>query len=484
MDLTKSPAQLKASLLQDAMMGKLTQQLPEDGDAKDLLTEIDAEKDALIKAKKIKNQKALPEIEDDEIPFEIPDNWQWVRLGDICNKITDGTHNPPKNSHEGIPIISAKNITNNGVNFSLSNRYVTLEQFIKEDKRTQIRKDDILLSIVGSIGKVCIVKENKKFTAQRSICIIKTFIYNNFLSSYLTSPNAFSYYNDKSKGTAQKGVYLNSIRNMPIPLPPLPEQKKIVQKLDSLLPKIDEFNNSVEQLHNLREELPSRLRRSFLQSAMMGKLTKQLPEDGDASELLDQINAEKEALIKAKKIKAQKTLPEIDADEIPFEIPDNWRWVRLGDIAIANSGHNLNKYISKDGKVLYSKVSDMNLPGNEKYIMETYNLINTDRYVVPKNSIIFPKIGGAIKTNKRRLISNENTSIDPNTMAITPIINGIVDYLWTYMNNIDLSKMQAGTSMPSINKTKINNLIVPLPPLSEQKRIVNKLDKLFEELKG
>ena len=163
---------LKSKVLDLAMRGKLVEQDPHDEPASVLLEKIKAEKRKMIKEKEIKKSKPLPPITDEEKPFDIPDSWEWVRLGNIAKRITDGTHNPPPNSHEGKQVISAINIKKGKIDFSLSNRFVSEDQFLKEDKRTNIRKGDVLLTIVGSLGNAAVVDTDKLFTAQRSVAVI------------------------------------------------------------------------------------------------------------------------------------------------------------------------------------------------------------------------------------------------------------------------------------------------------------------------
>ena len=240
------PDKLKASLLQSAIEGKLTKQLPKDGDTRDLLKQIEAEKQRLIKEKTIKSEKPSPPITEDEIPFAIPDNWVWARLGSISIKVTDGSHNPPKNNGQGYPIISAKNIKNRMIDFSFSHRYVSEKDFIREDKRTCIRKGDVLLTIVGSIGEACVVQSNKKFTAQRSVCIIKSKVFPYYLMFVLLSCLFRRFAKKEASGTAQQGIYLNTIKKLLIPIPPLAEQHRIVEVLETELAKIDKLKKLIE----------------------------------------------------------------------------------------------------------------------------------------------------------------------------------------------------------------------------------------------
>ena len=225
---------LKSKVLDLAMRGKLVKQDPNDEPASELLKKIKAEKAELIKERKIKKSKPLPPITDNEKPFDIPDSWEWVRLGEITKKITDGTHNPPPNAHLGKQIISAVNIKNGKIDFKLSDRFVTNLQFEKEDKRTHIRRGDILFTIVGSLGNAAIVETDKMFTAQRSVAIINSDLPSKYLYYSLISKMFQEQIFNNAKGTTQKGIYLKKLSGLVLPLPPLKEQGRIVNKVNKL----------------------------------------------------------------------------------------------------------------------------------------------------------------------------------------------------------------------------------------------------------
>ncbi len=225
---------LKSKVLDLAMRGKLVKQDPNDESASVLLEKIKTEKAELVKEKKIKKSEPFPPITDEEKPFDIPDSWEWARLGDVAKKITDGTHNPPPNSHSGKQLISAINIKNGKIDFKLSNRFVTDSQFEKEDKRTHIRKGDVLLTIVGSLGNAAIVENDKLFTAQRSVAIISSDLLSKYLYYSLTSKMFQEQIFNNAKGTTQRGIYLKKLSGLILPLPPINEQCRIVNKINEL----------------------------------------------------------------------------------------------------------------------------------------------------------------------------------------------------------------------------------------------------------
>ena len=352
---------LKNALLQEAVQGRLVPQIASEGNARDLLEEIKKEKTKLIKEGKIKKEKTLPEISDDEIPFDIPKRWCWCRLGEIVNKLTDGSHNPPPAKTSGYPVISAMNIKNGKIILDNVNRYTDQQGFDKENPRTNITSGDIILGIIGgSIGNIAIYNLTEKVIAQRSIAIINTAVNNIYISLLLQSPYIQSQLQD-SKGTAQGGVYLGSLKSLCIPLPPLAEQKRIVAAIEKFMPLIEEYGKKETELKAFNEQIGALTKKAILQEAVQGKLVPQISAEGNAKDLLEEIKKEKAKLIKEGKIKKEKPLPEISDDEIPFDIPENWCYIRPTDIGYFASGKTpkLNE-ITNEGDIPYFKVSDMN----------------------------------------------------------------------------------------------------------------------------
>lgn len=228
---------LKSKIIDAGIRGKLTEQLPKDGTAEKLLEQIAEEKKQLIKEKKIKATKALPEITKDEIPFEIPGNWKWVRLGDICRKIVDGDHNPPSGVKEKTEylMLSAQNINDNKLVDIDKARYLDRVTFIEENKRTQLEKGDVLLTIVATLGRSCVYREEYNICFQRSVCVITTMINPDYLKRYLDCTYIQKYMVNNATGAAQPGFYLNKVERLLIPLPPLDEQGRIAERLSEII---------------------------------------------------------------------------------------------------------------------------------------------------------------------------------------------------------------------------------------------------------
>ena len=323
---------LRELILDLAVRGLLVPQDPNDEPASELLKKIAVEKEQLIKEGKIKKQKILPEISEEEKPFDLPNGWVISRLGNICKKITDGSHNPPKNSGEGYPMLSSQNVNYDKVDFSSPSRYVTEDDFIRENKRTRIKSGDVLLNIVASIGRSAVVPEDApNFVLQRSVAVLDSLIESFYFSKMLVSPFCIKYYNKHAKGTAQKGIYLGKLSLMPLLIPPLNEQKRIVAKVDELMVLCDQLEQQTDTsikaqkllVKNLLNALTQakdhktfheawqriaqhfdtlfttehsidQLKQTILQLAVMGKLVPQDPNDEPAEKLLERIKAEQE----------------------------------------------------------------------------------------------------------------------------------------------------------------------------------------------
>jgi len=514
---------LRELILTLAMQGKLVPQDPNDQTARELLKEIAAEKKRLVKERKIKEPKPLPEIKPEEVPCELPKGWEWVRLGTCMLKITDGTHHSPPNSENGdFLYISAKNIKDDGVLLENAT-YVTKSIHEEIFARCDPEYGDILYIKDGATtGIVTINNLREPFSMLSSVALLKPpkLIFNKFLFFAMKSPLFYSEMRAEMTGVAITRVTLQKMQNAIIPLPPLTEQRRIVAKIDQLMVRCDEleklraehgqkriaahtaalnrllgategktFNatwdfitQNFSELYSVKENV-TELRKAILQLAVMGKLVPQDPNDQTAKELLKEIAAEKKRLVKAGKIKAPKPLPDIKPEEVPYDLPKGWEWVRISSVFNTTSGTTFDAALERDrGTFAYVKVGDMNLLGNEQIITMSSRYIDPDkkmmRALIPTGSIIFPKRGGAIATNKKRIVQDP-VFVDLNTMAITPMNGVTTEYAYQWLLTIDLATLNTGTSVPQINHKDIDPLPFPLPPLHEQHRIVAMIDQLI-----
>lgn len=494
--------QLKNAILQLAIQGKLVPQDPNDEPASVLFEKIQAEKEKLIAEGKIKKTKKMSDkcsldVEVD-FPFEIPNSWVWVRLEDVCEF-------NPLSSIEGIDIafgswvLDLEDIEKN-TGFLLHKKIKSSDN-IKSQKNT-FNKDYVLYGKLRPYLNKVIISDDNGFCSTEILPIrTKDYLFNKFFQAYLMSPYFLDYARNDSYGTKMPRLNIANFKLQQFPLPPLNEQKRIVAKIEELLPFIEEYDKKEQKLTTLNQQFPEQLKKSILQAAIQGQLVAQDPNDEPASELIKRIQAEKERLISEKKIKKPKVKSEIVVrdglpyeivngvercivDELPFEIPESWCWVRLGNIGILTAGKTpSNDKLSKHGNIPYFKVSDMNSIGNEVYLVNTELFLFNSSYIYPKNSIVFPKNGGALLTNKKRILSRDSM-VDLNTGVFIPSSHIDVKYLYLLFLTIDFKKIYKGTALPTLDYDKLNNLLIGLPPLNEQKRIVQKIEEVFSHIQS
>ena len=479
-----TPQQLRNSILQMAIEGKLTEQRAEDGNASELLKEIKAEKARLIAEKKIKKEKPLPEISEDEIPFEIPDNWIWAYVGDLF------MHNTGKAMNSSVKNINKtgsirKFITTSNVywnKFELTN---LKEMFFSDDEleRCTITTGDILICEGGAYyGRTAIWNKDYDICFQNHVHRLRK--YKNLINMFFYY--IFYFYRNnglmQSKGTAMPGLSSVVLHNTVIPLPPLAEQKRIVARLKEILPQVDEYEKAYNELQELNKKFPDNLKNSLLQMAIEGKLVEQRAEDGNARDLLKEIQAEKAKLIAEKKIKKEKPLPEINEDEIPFEIPDNWVWCKLGMI----SNYAQPKVKIKPQEITKNMWS-LDLEDIEKNTGRIISKISTSERSIKGEKVLFKK-GNILYSKlrpylKKTLIADEDGITTPELVPFNIYGDSYQEYFLWYLRSpyVDdtVNSVCYGVKMPRVGTDTMLNLLVPLPPLTEQKRIVAKLEQIL-----
>lgn len=484
---------LRQSVLQAAMQGMLTTQKAEDGDARDLLLAIRAEKEKLVKEKKGKKEKPLAPIGDDEMPFDIPENWVWCRLGEIyCVLNGDrGKNYPAKSSlkHEGnIPFISALNL--NGYNVAVDDKllFATQEQYNKLNAG-KLKYNDTVLCIRGSIGKHGRFQFNVGAISS-SLVIIRPYVTQDlaeYLGFYLDS-NIFTLEVTKyNNGTAQPNLAAADLKKFIIPLPPLPEQQRIVARVDALMKEIDELEQTEKELEAIKVAFPGDMKASLLQAAMEGKLTEQKAEDGDVRGLLLAIREEKEKLVKEKKIKKEKPLTPITDEEIPFDIPENWVWCRLGEVGIFVRGNGI-----KRNEIVESSDYPCIRYGE---LYTTYHL-KTNKVHSRTSKDVFEKAQKAHYGDILMALTGENNKdialavayLGTNEVAYggdMTVFHHHMEpmYLSYVINSFYFIKIKSnlakGNIIVHISNDKLSTIPIPLPPLAEQHRIVEKLDQLL-----
>ncbi len=476
------PEQLKNSILQLAIQGKLVEQREEEGTGEELYKVIHEEKKKLIEEGKIKKPKTLPEISEDEIPFDIPEKWKWVRLGDSLD-VRDGTHDSPKYVKEGIPLVTSKNLKNGIIDFDTC-KYISEFDHIKISERSKVDRNDILFAMIGSIGNPVLVSIDEEFSI-KNMALFKN------ISSIMDMKYVYWFLlfsqeimKKKASGGVQSFVSLKFLREFLLPLPPLEEQKRIVGKIEEILPLVERYDKEWTRLEELNKKFPQNMKKSILDEAIKGKLVEQRKEEGTGEELYKVIHEEKKKLIEEEKIKKPKTLPEISEDEIPFDIPEKWKWVRLGNLS-KSVQYGYNAPAKSKGRIKMVRISDIQ---GDSICWDTvpYCEISEDeieQYLLKNNDILFARTGGTV--GKSYLVKNiSENAIYAGYLIRTQYGKNIVPQFLKYFMGSELYWMQLrtgtiATAQPNCNGQTLSKMIIPLPPLAEQKRIVEKIEELL-----
>ena len=472
---------LREKILDLAMRGKLVSQDPNDEPASVLLEKIKAEKEQLIKEKKIKKSKPLAPITDDEKPFDIPDSWEWVRLGDVLSLENGAIRRGPFGSSlkKAFFVPKDKNTykvyeQGNAINHTIDygDYYISQEKY-NELKSFSVRPKDIIISGAGTIGKTYILPPDTPDGVINQ-ALIRVRLNDNLITNeffLLAFQQKVSLLNKKAKGTAMKNMFsIAHMKNDLIwALPPLEEQSRIAAKIAQLFALLRKVESSTQQYAKLQTLLKSKV----LDLAMRGKLVEQDPNDEPASVLLEKIKAEKEQLIKEKKIKRSKPLPPISDEEKPFKIPDSWEWVRLGDIGEIFAGGDKPKTFSKTK----DKYHTVPIYSNGIENKGLYGFTDKARVYDPAITLSARGTIGHVEYRKKpylpiiRLIS------------FVPYNEKCLNCIFYFLQSEILIEKGDGSSIPQLTVPKLKPKLIPFPPLSEQKRISAKVAQLFALLR-
>lgn len=493
-----TPQELKNSILQLAIQGKLVEQRPEEGTAEVLYRQIQAEKQALIKTGNNKKEKPQSEITEDEKPFDLPENWLWVRLDDLVVKEIKRGKSPTYTPKSNTLVFAQKCNTKAGyIDLSLS-LFLDEAKLSKYPESEFMRDRDIVINSTGNgtLGRVGIYRDSDNprhmpIVPDSHVTVIR-------VSSAVSTEYVFyglKYYQPYmeklgSGSTNQTELSANTVKDLLFPLPPLAEQKRIAARIEELLPLIDRYEKAWARLEDFNKRFPGDMQKSLLQMAIQGKLVEQRVEEGTGEELYQQIQREKQSLIKTGKIKKEKPLPEITEDEIPFEIPESWKWVKLGDIAKVQPSNGFSPK-GVDYETPYKKLtltattSGYFKPDAFKYVDISSEV--AERYFLEDGDILIQR------SNSRELVGTAclcrcgpEKFIYPDLMMRLHLLDNIdVDYVVIALKapfcRSYYQQAASGTSesMPKINQGTVRNTLVPLPPLAEQKRIVARLEELL-----
>ncbi|HDX7693691.1 TPA: restriction endonuclease subunit S [Escherichia coli] len=512
---------LRELILELAVRGKLVPQDPNDEPASELLKRIAAEKAELVKQGKIKKQKPLPEISEEEKPFELPEGWEWARLVEIYD-VRDGTHDTPKYQSEGYPLVTSKNLSSGKLNLD-DIKYISKEAHEKIKERSFVEFNDVLFAMIGSIGNPVIVDIHNEFSI-KNVALFKYYSKAVSVPEYLRCvlESLSLVLKNISSGGVQPFVSLSTLRNTVMALPPLKEQYRIVIKLTALmslcdqleqqsLTSLDAHQQLVETLLGTltdsqnAEELAENwarisehfdtlftteasvdaLKQTILQLAVMGKLVPQDPNDEPASELLKRIAQEKAQLVKEGKIKKQKSLPPISDEEKPFELPEGWEWSYLSDIGILARGRSKHRprndpTLYADGTIPLVQTGDVaRSNGCINTYSALYNQLGLSQSKLWNKGTLCITIAANIADSG---ILNFDACFPDSVVGFTPYENEIpVLYFHYFMMTIKstLEKFAPSTAQKNINIDILSQLFFPCPPLEEFHRIVDKVQNLL-----
>lgn len=459
-----TPEQLKASILQYAIQGKLVEQRPEEGTGEELYRQIQAEKQRLIKEGKIKKEKALPEIAEDEIPFDLPDSWKWAKLGDCTGYAQTKEKVSPKDITGDMWSLDLEDVQKDTGAILVKTK--ASERKISGDK-VKFHKGQVLYSKLRPYLKKILVAPDEGICTPELVPFDTYLIDENYIAYVLRSPHIDYVINSVTYGVKMPRVGTDTMTNLLIPLPPLAEQKRIVAKIEELLPYVDCYAAAYEKLEQFNAKFPEDMKKSILQYAIQGKLVEQRPEEGTGEELYRQIQYEKQRLIKEGKIKKEKPLPEIAENEIPFDIPDSWKWVRIGQIFNLQAGKNItasdiyeevsceHRYLCYGGNGVRGYVSNFNREGH-------YALIGRQGALC-----------GNINVAEGQFYATEH--------AVVVDHFNQTDVVWSawFLKALNLNQYATATAQPGLAVANIVKVLIPLPPLAEQIRIVAKLEEIL-----
>ena len=470
---------LKSSILQLAVQGKLVPQDPNDEPAADVLNRVFSGKCS---------RRDI--ISEEEIICDIPSSWEWIRLKDVCIIARGGSPRPIGSylteAQDGINWIKIGD-TEQGGKYIIS----TAEKIKPEGLQYSrlVEPDDFLLTNSMSFGRPYICKTTGAIhDGWLTISFDKAVYDIDFLFYLLSSPMIFAQFSSLAAGSGVKNLKIEKVENTLAVVPPIAEQQRIVAKIEELLPYISEYDAAEKRLTLLNAEFPGKLRKSILQDAVQGKLTERNPTDEPTSELLKRICTEKASLIAHGKIKKEKPLPPITEDEIPFEIPETWEWVKLGDIcgkigAGSTPKGGSNVYVSNGIKFLREQnVHDDGLRlDNVVFIDEKTNAEKKGSQVFAQD-ILMNITGGSIGRNALVPDDFDLANVNQHVLILRLVDKNLRYYIhYCLCSPAVLNQMfskQSGDK-PGLSATKVNNFVIPIPPVAEQQRIVARLEEMM-----
>ncbi len=492
-----TPQELLGSALSLAVQGKLVEQLEVEGTSDDLYKYLIETKSGLIKKGIAKKSKTLSQITEDEKLFDIPDSWRWIKIGEISSLITKGT--TPRGGNvsyldAGVGFLRAENVAGLDRLDKSNLKYIDENTHFGFLKRSVLEANDILITIAGTLGRTAIVREvDLPLNANQAVSMIRLAdpdaLNLTYLVYALNSPEIQDYLTKQKKVTAIPNLTLEIIENCLLPLPPLAEQKRIVAKIEELLPLIDRYEQAWSKLEDFNKRFPVDMQKSILQMAIQGKLVEQRPEEGTGEDLFRIVQKKKEQLVKNGAIKKDKPLPEITDEEIPFEIPTSWKWVRIQDLFNVRSAMRIHQTDWKTSGIPFFRGRELvqlvktGTVNFEIYISRELYEANKAKGGVPqKDDLLISAVGTLGKVYVVQG-THEFYYKDAYILCLENIGNVYPKYIKYVLespyNQTEIHRDSMATTVAQLTIIKTKKLLVPLPPLAEQKRIVAKLEEIL-----
>lgn len=489
-----TPQELKMSILQLAFQGKLTTQLLEDGIADAVIEENQQLRANLIDRLHLKKSKSPPPICEDELPFDIPEEWKWVRIQDYCVDVFSGKSPVYSKQETTFRIIGQAANQQSGLDLSQI-KYTNEEFWTQMPTRYFLEKNDVLLNTLGNgtLGRSGIVTnlpypvltDGHLFVFRLNGEVQSKYFY------YFFQFRKAEIEKTSNGSTNQTFLSLNKTLLWLVPVPPIKEQERIVAKIEELLPYIDRYEQAWSKLEEFNKRFPVDMQKSILQTAIQGKLVEQRPEEGTGEELYQQIQAKKRLLIKQGNVYREKKLSDIDETELPFEIPESWKWCKLGELTkLITKGSSPKwqgiSYTDKEHGVLFVTSENVGnekiILSKEKYVEKGFNDMHPSS-VLQNGDLLTNIVGASIGRSALFDLDIDNANTNQAVCIIRLVNQDIARYILKYLNSSTAIEMMTKKSVDSaranLSLTSVTNLLIPLPPLSEQKRIVAKLEELL-----
>lgn len=462
--------EMRQAVLQAALQGKLTEQLETDGSVDELIKIMQVEKEKLIADKKIKKEKPLAKIRDEEIPFDIPDNWRWVRLGDAVKEIFAGGDKPKNFSKEitrcfSIPVI-ANGETNNGI-LGYTNKPVVEEMCLTVSGRGTIGFSVVRTEPFVPIVRLLVITPLQLTNLYYLQCVLKSLM-------------------EIGIGTAVKQLTVPMIRQKVIPVPPIEEQQRIVDKINELMPKIYEYEKIEKEMKALKKAFPGNMKDSLIQAAIQGKLTEQLESDSSVMSIIKQCEKDKKDAINTGKCKKEKFRGEIPKEQYPFDIPDSWKWLYISDMSLFQEGPGILAIDFRTTGVPLIRIAGMqedtvNLNGCN-YLDSQMVENKWKHFKLDLGDIV---ISTSASMDKIAEVTEETVGAIPYTGLIRFKMYGNInkEYFKYFIKSsfyaMQIDEQKSGGTIKHYGPSHLKKMLIPIPPIEEQKRIVERLNTLL-----